>query len=69
MTDGLPFVNHLAVSKITGDSMLVLSRKVNESIVIDGGIEIMVVEIRGDRVRLGIAAVGEQAEGGSNAGN
>ena len=32
--------------------MLVLSRKINESVVIDGGIEITVVDIRGDKVRL-----------------
>jgi carbon storage regulator len=37
-------------------SMLVLSRKKNESIVIDGNIVITVVEIRGDKVRLGINA-------------
>ncbi|MDO5554089.1 MAG: carbon storage regulator CsrA [Planctomycetia bacterium] len=36
--------------------MLVLSRKKNESIVIDGNISIMIVEIRGDKVRLGIEA-------------
>ena len=36
--------------------MLVLSRKRNESIVIDGSIVITVVEIRGDKVRLGIVA-------------
>lgn len=36
--------------------MLVLSRKKNESIVIDGNIVITVVEIRGDKVRLGINA-------------
>ncbi len=36
--------------------MLVLSRKKNESIVIDGRISITVVEIRGDKVRLGIEA-------------
>lgn len=36
--------------------MLVLSRKKNESIVIDGGITITVVEVRGDKVRLGIEA-------------
>ena len=34
--------------------MLVLSRKKNESIVIDDNITLVVVEIRGDRVRLGI---------------
>ncbi len=36
--------------------MLVLSRKKNESIVINDNITIVVVEIRGDKVRLGIEA-------------
>lgn len=36
--------------------MLVLSRKLNEEIVIDGKIIVKVVEIRGDRVRLGVEA-------------
>jgi carbon storage regulator len=36
--------------------MLVLSRKKNECIVIDDKITITVVEIRGDKVRLGIEA-------------
>ena len=36
--------------------MLVLSRKKNESIVIDERIVITVIEVRGDRVRLGIEA-------------
>jgi carbon storage regulator len=36
--------------------MLVLSRKKNESIVINKDITITVVEIRGDKVRLGIVA-------------
>lgn len=36
--------------------MLVLSRKRDESIVIDGGIVITIVDIRGDKVRLGIEA-------------
>jgi carbon storage regulator len=36
--------------------MLVLSRKKNESIVINSDIVITVVEIRGDKVRLGIDA-------------
>lgn len=36
--------------------MLVLSRKKNESIVIAGDIVITVVEVRGDKVRLGIVA-------------
>ena len=33
--------------------MLVLSRKSGESIVIGGGVKLTVVEVRGDRVRLG----------------
>lgn len=36
--------------------MLVLSRKKNESIVINNDITIIVVEIRGDKVRLGVEA-------------
>ena len=63
--------------------MLVLSRKKNESIVINDDITIVVVEIRGDKVRLGVEAPkevpvhrrevydairrGEEAEGGRSA--
>jgi carbon storage regulator len=36
--------------------MLVLSRKVGESIVIDGGIVIRVLEMNGARIRLGVEA-------------
>lgn len=36
--------------------MLVLSRKINEAIFIDGNVRISVVSIKGDRVRLGIEA-------------
>lgn len=36
--------------------MLVLTRKKNEVVVIDGGILITVVELKGDRVRLGFSA-------------
>ena len=36
--------------------MLVLSRKANEGIVVDGPCRIVVVEIRGDKVRLGFVA-------------
>lgn len=39
--------------------MLVLSRKKNESIVINDDITIVVVEIRGDKVRLGVEAPSE----------
>jgi carbon storage regulator len=36
--------------------MLVLSRKLNEKIVINNVVTVTVVEIRGDKVRLGIVA-------------
>lgn len=36
--------------------MLVLSRKKNESIVINNDVIVTVIEIRGDKVRLGIVA-------------
>lgn len=36
--------------------MLVLSRQKNESIMIDDDVEITIVDVRGDKVRLGITA-------------
>jgi len=36
--------------------MLILSRKKNERIVIGEGVEVTVIEIRGDKVRLGVTA-------------
>lgn len=36
--------------------MLVLARKVGQSIVINDNVEILVIEVRGDQVRLGIEA-------------
>ena len=36
--------------------MLVLTRRLGETIVIDGRIHITVVAVRGDRVRLGVTA-------------
>ncbi len=41
--------------------MLVLTRKVNESITIDGGIEVLVVAVHGNRVKLGFRAPGNVA--------
>ena len=41
--------------------MLVLSRKKDEKIVLTGGIEVSIVQIRGDKVRLGIVAPKEIA--------
>jgi carbon storage regulator len=39
-----------------GEAMLVLSRKKNESIIINDNITVTIIEIRGDKVRLGIEA-------------
>lgn len=36
--------------------MLILSRRKNESVIIDGKIEIAVVDIKGDQVKIGIEA-------------
>ena len=36
--------------------MLILSRKAGETLVLDGGIQITVAEISGDKVKLGITA-------------
>ncbi|MCL1992622.1 MAG: carbon storage regulator CsrA [Spirochaetes bacterium] len=36
--------------------MLILSRKVNEKIMIGDNIEVSVIEIRGDQVRIGVEA-------------
>lgn len=41
---------------LEGREMLVLSRKKSESIVINDDVVITVVEVRGDKVRLGIQA-------------
>lgn len=42
--------------ELKGIDMLVLSRHKNESVIINNSIEVTVVEIRGDKVRLGIQA-------------
>jgi len=36
--------------------MLVLSRKVGESLIIDGDIKVKILEVRGNRIRIGIEA-------------
>jgi len=41
--------------------MLVLSRKLDESIVIDGNIEVTVLAVHGRRVKLGVRAPGDVA--------
>jgi carbon storage regulator len=38
------------------NTMLVLSRRIGESIVIDGDIYIKVLDVKGDRIKLGIVA-------------
>jgi carbon storage regulator len=47
---------HAGVSPIKEDSMLVLTRRMTETIMIDGEIEVTVLAVQGDRVRLGIKA-------------
>ena len=36
--------------------MLALARKVNESIIIDNNIEVTLLEIKGDQVKIGVSA-------------
>ncbi len=36
--------------------MLVLTRKLNEAVVVAGDVEIKVLQVRGNRIRLGISA-------------
>ncbi|MBZ7987592.1 carbon storage regulator CsrA [Campylobacter canadensis] len=36
--------------------MLIISRKIDSSLIIDGGIEIKILDIKGDNVKLGINA-------------
>jgi carbon storage regulator len=48
--------NDQHVSPLQGNAMLVLSRKKDEKIIIGDSITVMVIEIRGDKVRLGIEA-------------
>jgi carbon storage regulator len=54
MLGGVEIDQH--VSPLQGKAMLVLSRKKDEKIVIGDNITVMVIEIRGDKVRLGIEA-------------
>ena len=49
-------INELVAFARKGFAMLVMSRKKNESIVINNDITITVVDIRDDKVRLGIVA-------------
>ena len=44
--------------------MLALTRKKGESLVINNNIEITVLEIRGDQVKIGISAPKEVPQGG-----
>ena len=48
---------HRFIGSISGmNVMLVLSRKTNERIVIGDGVELVVVAVQGNRVRLGVTA-------------
>jgi carbon storage regulator len=38
------------------DPMLILTRKSDESVIVDGKIEVKIISIRGDQVRLGFSA-------------
>lgn len=40
--------------------LLVLSRKRGQKIIVEGGIEIVVCEVRGEKVRLGVKAPGRK---------
>jgi carbon storage regulator len=44
------------VAATEGTIMLVLTRRVGETIVIDGEVRVTVLSVQGDRVRLGIVA-------------
>jgi carbon storage regulator len=55
--DGAPSTERFPASLYKeSQTMLVLSRKLNEKIVLDGGIRITVVGLRGNQVRIGIEA-------------
>jgi carbon storage regulator len=45
-----------AQSRDTGETMLILSRKVNEKIMIGDDISISIIDIKNDQVRLGVDA-------------
>lgn len=49
-------ITHSQLIQIFFNSMLVLSRKTNESIIIDGEIEIKVIKVDGGVTKLGIIA-------------
>jgi len=49
------------VFRALGVQMLVLSRQLNDSIMIGDDIEITIVEVKGDKVRLGIRAPADVA--------
>ena len=49
-------VSRVACDVLREETMLVLSRKKNESIIIDGSITLVVIDIHGDKVRIGIDA-------------
>jgi carbon storage regulator len=58
MLGGVEIDQHVSprFRRLQGKAMLVLSRKKDEKIIIGDNITVMVIEIRGDKVRLGIEA-------------
>lgn len=58
MLSGVEIDQHVSprFRRLQGKAMLVLSRKKDEKIIIGDNITVMVIEIRGDKVRLGIEA-------------
>ena len=52
-------ITPLETGELKDRPMLVLSRKLNESIVINDNVVVTVLSVQGDRVRLGINAPGE----------
>jgi carbon storage regulator len=56
VSDDISFAAGDRRGQVTEDGMLVLSRKTEQTIMIGDDIEIKVVQIRGDQVKLGITA-------------
>ena len=50
-----------SIISLEESAMLVLTRKMNESITIAGGIEVVIVAVHGNRVRLGFRAPADVA--------
>lgn len=60
---GICYWSHLHIHKSyflntskQGAEMLILTRKIGEAIVLDGGIKIIIADIQGNQVRIGVEA-------------